>query len=95
LKSAPVALDGEHAKEAVDRKWESDHGHAVAAFRYGAMSRPSPSDEPKVRPGETDRQRVWRLIEEQEREEDEHFQRYGYYPERGWDSSRSGEFWAR
>jgi hypothetical protein len=43
LKSAPVAVDGIDAGEAVDRKWESEHGHAVAAARYGAMSRPSPS----------------------------------------------------
>jgi hypothetical protein len=43
LKSAPVAVDGVDAGEAVDRKWESAHGHAVAAARYGAMSRPSPS----------------------------------------------------
>jgi hypothetical protein len=31
------------AGEAVDKRWESEHGHAVAAARYGAMSRPSPS----------------------------------------------------
>jgi phage terminase large subunit len=43
LRSAPVAVDGIDAGEAVDRKWESAHGHAVAAARYGAMSRPSPS----------------------------------------------------
>jgi Terminase large subunit, T4likevirus-type, N-terminal len=29
--------------EAVEMQWESDHGHAHAAFRYGLMSRPGPS----------------------------------------------------
>jgi len=43
LKSAPVAVDGVVAGETVDPKWESSHGHAHAALRYGAMSRPSPS----------------------------------------------------
>jgi PBSX family phage terminase large subunit len=50
LKSAPVAEDGVEAGEAVDRKWEGAHGHAVAALRYGAMSRPSPSMPVKPRP---------------------------------------------
>ena len=48
LKSAPVATDGQDAGEAVEVKWESAHGHAVASLRYGAMSRPSPT--PKLRP---------------------------------------------
>jgi hypothetical protein len=38
LKSAPVAADGQDAGEAVDKRWESAHGHAVASLRYGAMS---------------------------------------------------------
>jgi hypothetical protein len=46
LKSAPVAVDGVVAGEAVDPKWESAHGHAHAALRYGAMSRPSSSTPP-------------------------------------------------
>ena len=29
--------------EAVEQQWESDHGHAHAALRYGLMSRPGPS----------------------------------------------------
>jgi phage terminase large subunit len=43
LKSAPIAVDGMDAGEAVDKKWEGEHGHGVASLRYGAMSRPSPS----------------------------------------------------
>jgi hypothetical protein len=43
LKSAPVAVDEQLAGEAVDRRWESEHGHAIAAARYGAMTRPSRS----------------------------------------------------
>jgi hypothetical protein len=38
-----VASDGLDAGKAVEAKWESEHGHAHAALRYGAMSRPSPS----------------------------------------------------
>ena len=36
--------------EAVDKRWKSEHGHAVASLRYGAMSRPSPSAEAPDRP---------------------------------------------
>lgn len=43
LKSAPVAVDGMDAGEAVDKKWEGEHGHGVASVRYGGMTRPSPS----------------------------------------------------
>jgi PBSX family phage terminase large subunit len=43
LKSAPVASDGPDAGRAVEGKWEHEHGHALAALRYGAMSRPAPS----------------------------------------------------
>lgn len=46
LKSAPVAADGVDAGEAIEPKWASAHGHAVDAARYGALSRPSPSEEP-------------------------------------------------
>ena len=71
LKSAPVVLDGAHAKEAVDGKWEGDHGHAVAALRYGAMSRPSPSEEPRQRDDANPRrQRMLDMIDaDREREE--------------------------
>jgi hypothetical protein len=37
---------GIDAGEAVDGKWESAHGHAVASARYGGLSRPSPSEDP-------------------------------------------------
>jgi hypothetical protein len=50
LKSAPVAIDGQDAGEAVDKHWESEHGHAVASLRYGAMSRPGPSEQPELPP---------------------------------------------
>ena len=46
LKSAPVASEGPDAGKAVEAKWEHEHGHAHAALRYGAMSRPSPSMSP-------------------------------------------------
>jgi hypothetical protein len=46
LKSARVAEDGLEVGEAVDRKWEGEHGHPIASLRHGAMSRPSPSATP-------------------------------------------------
>jgi PBSX family phage terminase large subunit len=48
LKSAPVSVDGLDAGEAVDKRWEGEHGHAVASLRYGAMSRPSPTEKPQL-----------------------------------------------
>jgi hypothetical protein len=59
LKSAPVAADGQDAGEAVDRKWESEHGHAIAAARYGAMSRPGPSSEPHNPPTDPRARLLW------------------------------------
>lgn len=50
LKSAPVASEGLDAGKAVEARWEHEHGHAHAALRYGAMSRPSPSEEPPEPP---------------------------------------------
>lgn len=52
LKEAPLEeadpgpLQGPWPGEAVAGKWESAHGHAHAALRYGLMTRPSPSKEP-------------------------------------------------
>ena len=46
LKSAPIAVDGSDAGEAIDGKWESAHGHSVASSRYGTLSRPSASPVP-------------------------------------------------
>src|SRR6266516_46281 len=77
LKSAPVAVDGQDVGEAVDKHWESEHGHAVASLRYGAMSSPSPSAEASDRPPNNsdwdDAQRAraeffWRLNKEREEE---------------------------
>jgi hypothetical protein len=48
LRDAPlneVPQDGNPPGEIIDAKWESRHGHAVAAARYGAMSRPDASEE--------------------------------------------------
>ena len=61
LKSAPIAEDGQEAGEAVDKHWESEHGHAVASARYGVLSRPSPAEEPERLPDDpawTDEQRL-------------------------------------
>jgi hypothetical protein len=44
LKSAPIAAEGADAGEAVDPRWAS--AHAIDAARYGALSRPSPSEQP-------------------------------------------------
>jgi hypothetical protein len=67
LKGAPLEEDGLLAGEAVAAGWEREHGHACAALRYGAMSRPSPSE----RPGPVDddpRVAALRLQYERERE---------------------------
>jgi hypothetical protein len=56
LQDAPLlAIDSgrEGAGEIIDPQWESHDGHAVAACRYGAMSRPSASDEREL-PFETE-----------------------------------------
>lgn len=42
----PIDSGRAGAGEIVDPAWESKHGHAVAALRYGAMSRSSPSEPP-------------------------------------------------
>ena len=48
LRSAPLQpVDRRWAGEMIDPRWEGAHGHAVAAARYGAMSRPGPSPEPE------------------------------------------------
>jgi hypothetical protein len=70
LKSAPVAAEGMDAGEAVDPKWASAHGHAVDAARYGALSRPSPSEEPPP-PLQDERAEALRQTYVREREESE------------------------
>jgi len=68
LKSAPVASEGPDAGKAVDAKWEGEHGHAHAALRYGAMSRPAPSAEP-VQDDDYRSYRMRQLIEAHEKGE--------------------------
>ncbi len=47
LESAPLQpLDRRHGGEMIDPEWEGRHGHAVAAARYGSMTRPRPSNLP-------------------------------------------------
>lgn len=46
----PGANRGPHPGEAVARNWESRAGHAHAALRYGAMSRPGASEAPLEEP---------------------------------------------
>jgi PBSX family phage terminase large subunit len=76
LKSAPVAADGVAAGEAVDPKWESSHGHAHAALRYGAMSRPSPSTSPPQEPDDWRSCELERLLRRQDEERDSPSRRY-------------------
>ena len=40
-------IEKRYAGEMIDPVWESRHGHAVAAARYGVMSRPGASEEPE------------------------------------------------
>jgi Phage terminase large subunit len=69
FKSAPIAAEGVDAGEAVDKRWEGEHGHAVAAARYGAMSRPAPAGPPD--PGEPDDWRTYVLRERLRKQEAE------------------------
>jgi hypothetical protein len=69
LKSAPLAAEGLDAGEAVDPKWASAHGHSIDAARYGALSRPSPSEEPPP-PLEDERAEALRRSHEAEREQE-------------------------
>ena len=68
LKSTPVASEGPDAGKAVEAKWEREHGHAHAALRYGAMSRPAPSAEP-VQDDDYRSYRMRQLIEAHEKGE--------------------------
>jgi hypothetical protein len=48
FKSAPLQpLDKRDGGEMIDPVWESRSGHAVAAARYGVMTRPAASKEPE------------------------------------------------
>jgi len=76
LKSAPIAAEGVNAGEAVDAKWESAHGHAVASARYGAMSRPLPSERPEEWEPDARKRMAARVLElEKERDEVEDLRR--------------------
>ena len=69
LQSAPLAAEGADAGEAVDPKWATAHGHAIDAARYGALSRPSPSEQPPPSPDE--RQEALRRSFEAEYEQEQ------------------------
>lgn len=66
LQSAPIATDGHDAGEAVDPNWEGAHGHAHAALRYGALSRPAPSPTPEADPIDWRSLELGRLIAERD-----------------------------
>jgi len=58
LKTAPLQpVDKRWAGEMIDPHWEGAHGHALAAARYGAMSRPQPAEAPPD-PLETEADRI-------------------------------------
>lgn len=46
----PIDAPRKGAGEIVDPKWEGPRGHAVAALRYGVMSRPEATDRPPPEP---------------------------------------------
>jgi hypothetical protein len=78
LKNAPVKKEGrsEDLYEIVDPDWESRHGHAHAAARYGAMSRPRPSGpEPEAIP-EDPRARLLYEVEKRRDSETYYADRY-------------------
>jgi len=48
LRAAPLEVEGKPLfGEAIAGDWESREGHAIAALRYGVLSRPAPSKEPE------------------------------------------------
>jgi PBSX family phage terminase large subunit len=67
LQSAPVAAEGQGAGIMVDPSWESEHGHAHAALRYGAMSWPKPSEKPEEWTEDPRLREQRRLLEEYEK----------------------------
>lgn len=76
LKGAPLLpIDSgrRNAGEIVDPRWEGEHGHAVAALRYGVMSRPDASQ--RVEQEDEDPRRRW--LREVERREREGFNQHG------------------
>jgi hypothetical protein len=69
LRSAPIAVTGPEAAEAVDRQWEGEQGHAVASVRYGAISWPRPSAPLEEQPPDDPRAAFLWMIE-RKREKD-------------------------
>jgi hypothetical protein len=59
------------AGEIVDPNWESRYGHAIAALRYGLMSRPSASEPSKRREFASTRDRITDEFWERQGVEDE------------------------
>jgi PBSX family phage terminase large subunit len=67
LKNAPIKKEGPDAGEIVDPDWERQHGHAHASARYGAMSRPSPTERPEPWEPDPRVREQQRLVEEFEK----------------------------
>ena len=65
LQNAPLASEEADPErgEAVDRRWETDYGHAHAALRYGVLSRPGVSKSPEPEPDEDPRVTLMRKFE--------------------------------
>jgi hypothetical protein len=63
LKNAPTTMKGRSVDigDTVDPDWETRHGHAHAAARYGAMSRPRPAG--PAEPPEPDDWKAWKQAE--------------------------------
>lgn len=79
LRAAPLQpVDRADAGEKIDPRWESAYGHAVAAARYGVMSRPDPSAQPTQYP-EDPRARALVELREREAEEDPDFDPFVRY----------------
>lgn len=60
LESAPLQpFDKRWGLEMVDPDWEGPHGHAIAALRYGVMSRPGSSEQPEDVPEDPRAKLLW------------------------------------
>lgn len=81
IQAAPTEDEGVQAGQAVSGKWESSHGHAHAAARYGVLAWPGASKLPRPEDVEPDDPRaalLWR-VERQRNERHERRRRsYAY-----------------
>jgi hypothetical protein len=71
-------IDKRWGGEMVDPDWEGPYGHAIAALRYGALSRPGPSDTPVVEPEDPRAQLLKKYEDARDVDDNEPASRYSW-----------------